>query len=126
VRDLNRLYVAQPALHALDCQAEGFQWLVADDAAQSVFAWMRLDADGGRVLVASNFTPQPRPGYRIGVPAGAERWRVALDSDAPGYGGSGFAAASATVTVQAVPAHGQAQSLLLDLPPLATVFLVPA
>jgi 1,4-alpha-glucan branching enzyme len=126
VRDLNSLYVEQPALHALDCLAAGFQWLVADDAAQSVFAWLRLDAAGGRVLVASNFTPEPRPQYRIGVPAGAGAWRLALDSDALAYGGSGFRQHEAPVAVEPVPAHGQAQSIRLDLPPLATVFLVPA
>jgi 1,4-alpha-glucan branching enzyme len=126
VRDLNALYVAQPALHALDCQAEGFQWLVADDAAHSVFAWLRLDAAGGRVLVASNFTPEPRAQYRIGVPAGVGAWRLALDSDALAYGGSGFGQPDVPVAVEPVPAHGQAQSILLGLPPLATVFLVPA
>jgi 1,4-alpha-glucan branching enzyme len=124
VGDLNRLYAGTPALHALDCDAAGFEWLVPDDAAQSVLAWLRRDAAGGLALVACNFTPLPRPGYRIGVPAGAGRWRVVLDTDAPGYGGSGYRGVD-EADVEPVPAHGHAQSLRLDLPPLATVFLQP-
>jgi 1,4-alpha-glucan branching enzyme len=124
VGDLNRLYAGTPALHALDCDAAGFEWLVPDDAAQSVLAWLRRDAAGGLALVACNFTPLPRPGYRIGVPAGAGRWRVVLDTDAPGYGGSGYRGVDEG-DVEPVPAHGHAQSLRLDLPPLATVFLQP-
>jgi 1,4-alpha-glucan branching enzyme len=126
VGDLNRLYAATPALHALDCEAAGFAWIVGDDAAQSVFAWLRRDASDGLALVASNFTPMPRPGYRLGVPAGATRWRVALDTDAADYGGSGYRSDATALRVEAVPAHGHAQSLVVDLPPLATLFLLPA
>jgi 1,4-alpha-glucan branching enzyme len=126
VRALNRLYRERPALHALDCEPAGFEWLVADDAAQSVLCWLRRDGAGNEVIVLSNFTPEPRAGYRIGLPEGsAGRWRVALDSDAREFGGSG-ALAAAEVAAEATPAHGRARSLRLDLPPLATVFLVPA
>ena len=71
VRDLNHLYRDVPALHALDCEAAGFEWLVSDDAENSVFAWARLDGLGGVALVVCNFTPEPRRGYRLGVPGGA-------------------------------------------------------
>jgi 1,4-alpha-glucan branching enzyme len=125
VADLNALYRATPALHRLDCEAAGFAWLVGDDAAQSVFAWLRRDAGDGVALVVGNFTPMPRPGYRLGVPAGPTRWRVALDSDAPDYGGSGYRGGD-VIPVEPVAAHGHAQSLALDLPPLATLFLLPA
>ena len=125
IRDLNRLYGSRPALHALDCEAQGFEWLVADDAEQSVFAWLRRDADGAVVMVVSNFTPQPRNGYRVGVPDGVAHWKEALNTDALGYGGSGVGQHDAAMSVDAQPAHGRAMSLLLDLPPLATVFLVP-
>jgi 1,4-alpha-glucan branching enzyme len=67
----------------------------------------------------------PRPGYRLGVRAGATRWRVALDTDAPDYGGSGYRSDATALRVEAVPAHGHAQSLVVDLPPLATLFLLP-
>ena len=126
IGDLNRLYVATPALHALDCEPAGFEWLVADDAAQSVFAWLRRDGTGGCALVACNFTPEPRAAYRIGVPDGPARWRVALDTDSASYGGSSFAPATREIDVQSIPAHGHARSIALDLPPLATVILLPA
>ena len=126
LRDLNRLYRSRPALHALDCQAHGFEWLIADDAAQSVFAWLRRDAHGALAIVVSNFTPQPRNGYRVGVPAGVAQWTEALNTNAIVYGGSGVGQRDDTVSVDAIPAHGREQSLALDLPPLSTIFLVPA
>ncbi len=126
VRDLNQLYAATPALYQWDCDARGFQWLVGDDREQSVFAWQRRDADGNTAIVVSNFTPQPRQGYRIGVPDGVTRWRMALDTDAGEYGGSGFCAWNTAIHVDAIGAHGRMQSIVLDLPPLATIFLVPA
>ena len=112
------------SLHVLDAEPAGFAWLVAEDAAQSVLAWLRLDGAGDAVVVACNFTPVPRRVYRVGVPVAGD-WRVALDTDAPAYGGSGAVALSVFAT-DAIPLHGHAQSLALDLPPLATVFLVPA
>jgi len=126
VRALNRLYRERPALHALDCEAEGFQWLVADDALQSIFCWFRRDRDGNEVIVLANFTPQPRPDYRIGLPAGSTgRWRVALDTDAGEFGGSAAFAGNQPL-VEDIEAHGHARSLSVHLPPLATIFLVPA
>ena len=125
VRDLNKLYVARPALHALDCEASGFEWLLADDAERSIFAWLRRDAEGGMVVVLSNFTPLPRPGFRLGVPGGVAAWRVALDTDALAYGGSGMGAEGKIHLADGEPAHGRKNSIMLDLPPLATVFLVP-
>ena len=121
VRDLNRLYTTEPALHASDDEPRGFRWLVGDDADNSVLAWLRL-ADGARpVLAVSNFTPEPRHAYRVGVPrTGA--WRVVLNSDSAEYGGSGVG--QSTVDAEPVPAHGQAWSLVLTLPPLATVLLI--
>jgi 1,4-alpha-glucan branching enzyme len=132
VRDLNHLYRDVPALHALDCEAAGFEWLVSDDAENSVFAWARHDGLGGTALVVSNFTPEPRRAYRLGVPAGSGHWRIALDTDDMRYGGSGMIAPSAGLAgharlhAQDIPCHGREHSLLLDLPPLATIFLLPA
>jgi 1,4-alpha-glucan branching enzyme len=125
VRDLNRLYAERPALHALDCEARGFEWLVADDSAQSVFAWLRRDDSGAMVIVVSNFTPLPRHGYRIGVPKGASAWVEALNTDQLAYGGSGVGSHDALVRVEKIAAHGRDRSVLIDLPPLATIFLVP-
>src|SRR5271170_1066726 len=82
VRDLNRLYRSIPALHARDCEAEGFSWIVVDDSDQSVFVWLRRGAAGDpSVVVASNFTPVPRFGYLIGLPRSGT-WREVFNSDA--------------------------------------------
>lgn len=119
LRDLNRLYRSQPALHRLDCEPAGFQWLQAEDREQSVLAWARHDGQGGCVLVVCNFTPVPRPGYRLPTPAGASAWREVLNTDSAHYGGSNLGNLDATLPV----VEGQ---LTLTLPPLATVFLIPA
>ena len=121
IRDLNLLYRTTPALHELDFSEPGFQWIDCDDADVSVISFLRRAASGATVLVACNFTPVPRAGYRIGVPHGG-RWRERLNSDAADYGGSGQGNLGA---VEAVPegAHGHPQSLVMRLPPLAVVVL---
>jgi 1,4-alpha-glucan branching enzyme len=124
VGDLNRLYRSLPALHARDCEPDGFRWLVVDDAAQSVFAWMRLAPGAGPVVCVVNFTPVPRPDYRIGLPR-AGRWVEVLNTDATVYGGSGLGNGG-SVTAEAVGMHGQPASAALLLPPLAAVWLVAA
>lgn len=122
VRDLNHLYRETPALHARDCEPEGFQWIVVDDAAQSVFAWLRTGGpQDAPVLMVSNFTPVPRGPYRIGVPQ-AGRWREILNTDAETYGGSGVGNCGAVEAVD-IPAHGQPASVEVTLPPLATLYL---
>jgi 1,4-alpha-glucan branching enzyme len=127
VRDLNRLYREVPALHRLDCEASGFQWLVGDDRDHSVFAWLRRDGAGGVALVVCNFTPMPRHGYRIGLPDDAPaHWREALNTDSRHYGGSDLGNGAHPLHAADVAAHGHARSLTLDLPPLATVVLLPA
>jgi len=126
VRDLNTLYRRESALHRLDCESAGFEWIESNDAEQSVYAWLRRDGAGAVVIVVCNLTPVPRHGYRIGVPDGAGAWREALNTDSAHYGGSNMGNLQASLQVQAVPAHGRAQSITLSLPPLATLFLIPA
>ncbi|MHB8287235.1 MAG: 1,4-alpha-glucan branching enzyme, partial [Caulobacteraceae bacterium] len=122
VRDLNRLYAAEPALHARDTEGSGFQWTVGDDQANSVFVFLRKGADGDPpILVAVNMTPVPRTGYRVGAPLEGA-WREALNTDAGVYGGGNIGNAG-TVNARPEPLHGQACSLDLTLPPLAAVFL---
>ena len=124
VRDLNHLYRRLPALHQRDCSADGFAWLVADDAAQSVVAWLRLgEAGAAPVMSISNFTPVPRYGYRIGVP-GAGVWREQLNTDAACYGGGNVGNPFGLVTAEPVPSHGHAWSVSLVVPPLATLVLL--
>ena len=125
VRDLNRLYRHYPALHRKDCDADGFEWLVPTDSAQSVLAWLRRDGTGQLMLVVCNFTPVPRADYRIGVPGGASKWVELLNTDAEIYGGSNVGNGSAPLAPESVAAQQQSQSLRLTLPPLATLFLAP-
>jgi 1,4-alpha-glucan branching enzyme len=121
MRDLNRLYRDTPALHELDCESAGFEWIVSDDTQQSVFVWLRKGRDPqARCLVAVNFTPEVRHSYRIRVPTGVN-WREVLNTDSVVYGGSNVGN-QGVVTTRAV---GENFELNLTLPPLAAVFLVP-
>ena len=124
VRRLNALHRGHPALHARDCEPEGFRWIDADDSAHSVFSWLRFDGAGGPpVAVICNFTPVPRPGWRVGLPA-AGAWRVLLNTDATGLGGSG-AGSMEQVVASAQPWNGLPASALMDLPPLGALYLEP-
>jgi len=124
VRDLNRIYVTEPALHRLDCHPRGFEWVIADDRSNSVFAFLRLaGSKAPPVLVVCNMTPVPRRNYRVGVPRPGA-WREIFNSDSAFYGGSNLGN-EGQVRSAAVCSHGHAQSLELLLPPLATVFLRP-
>jgi 1,4-alpha-glucan branching enzyme len=121
VRDLNHLYRDTPALHALDCDAAGFEWLVTDDADHSTFAWLRKGrGESERCVVVVNFTPEVLRDYRVPVPF-AGNWREVLNSDAAIYGGSNAGNAG---VVSAVAAH-ESPELRLVVPPLAAIYLVP-
>jgi 1,4-alpha-glucan branching enzyme len=122
IRDLNRLHRELPALHERDTEAAGFQWLVSDDAENSVIAWARRgEKDDDVVLVISNFTPVPREGYRIGVPRPGF-YREVLNTDAEMYGGSNVGNLGG-VTAEETESHGQPCSVTLTLPPLGTMML---
>jgi 1,4-alpha-glucan branching enzyme len=118
--DLNRLHRSEPALHELDFSPEGFEWVDANDAEQSVATLLRFGGDGV-VLAVCNFTPVPRPGYRVGVPRPG-RWVEALNTDSEVYGGSGWGNMGGLDAV-AAPWHGRPWSLTVTIPPLAAVFL---
>ena len=123
LRDLNRLYRQEPALHELDCEPAGFEWIDCDDAESSVVSLLRKGkSTANLVLALCNFTPVPRYGYRLGVPRGGF-WREALNSDAVEYGGSGVGNLGG-VDAEALPDHGRPFSLLLTLPPLSVSFFV--
>jgi len=122
IRDLNHLYREAPALHARDCEPEGFRWITADDRDNSVFAWLRMAPGAPPVAVVSNFTPVPRPGYRIGLPHPG-RWREVLNTDATSYGGSGLGNRG-EVWAEAEPLHGFPASATILAPPLASVYFV--
>ncbi|MBP6019271.1 MAG: 1,4-alpha-glucan branching protein GlgB [Burkholderiaceae bacterium] len=122
VKDLNHLYRRTPALHANDFDPSGFQWVIADDPMHSVFAFVRRHGTQ-LALVVVNMTPVPRSGWEVGVPV-AGSWREVLNTDAVRYGGTNLGNMGMTSTTTK-GAHGQAQSLTLTLPPLATLILIP-
>lgn len=120
VRDLNRIYRAAPALHRRDAEPAGFAWTVADDGEASVFAYLRLGAEGDApILVVCNFTPVPRPDYGIRVPQGRQ-WREILNTDARVYGGGGIDAERPPVAIREADGHDR---LVISLPPLSTTVL---
>ena len=121
VRDLNRLYRDLPPLHDLDFQVEGFAWIDCHDADQSILTFQRRDRQGRSVVVAFNFTPVPRDGYRIGAPA-AGFWREIFNSDSDFYGGGNIGNGAGLMS-EDLPWMGYPQSLVLTLPPLAGVIL---
>jgi len=124
IADLNRLLCAEPALHELDFDSRGFQWIDCHDWAGSILAFVRRGDDPDDFLVvACNFTPVPRHGYRLGVPR-AGRYDEVFNGDSAWYGGSNVGNGGTIATLDE-PSHGQPQCLALTLPPLAAVVLKP-
>jgi 1,4-alpha-glucan branching enzyme len=122
VRDLNYCYRKHAPLYELDYQPAGFEWLVVDDHDNSVFAFLRRDAAGNELIAISNFTPVPRYNYRVGVPQGGH-YREVLNSDAEFYRGSNLGNQGG-IHSHHVGSHNHGHSLLLTLPPLATIYLL--
>lgn len=121
VSDLNRIYQKCAALHELDFDPNGFQWLDGNDSDQSVLSFLRKDSKGNSVVVICNFTPMPRDNYRVGVPSGGY-WQEVFNSDAREYGGSGVGNMGG-VASRPIRYHGFLQSINLTLPPLGILIL---
>jgi 1,4-alpha-glucan branching enzyme len=121
VKALNRLYRTEPALYELDCDPQGFEWIDASDALQSVITFVRRGKSSDDILlVMANFTPTAHPGYRVGVPRGGF-WKELLNSDAAEYGGSGQGNPR-SLRAARIPTHGRPYSLEINLPPLSVVY----
>jgi 1,4-alpha-glucan branching enzyme len=121
VQDLNRLYRSEPALHEMDCDPAGFEWIDCDDADSSTVTLIRKGKSSSTIiLVACNFTPVPRYSYRLGSPRSGS-WQEILNSDAGEYGGSNMGNLGGVETVP-VPLHGRPYSLTITLPPLSVSF----
>jgi 1,4-alpha-glucan branching enzyme len=123
VRDLNHVYRDEPALWQRDGDPEGFFWIEANDAENSVVAFARTSREGRVLVCVMNLTPVPREGYRVGLPNGG-RWREVLNTDAEAYGGSGVGNLGG-VDAEELPWHGQQHSAALSLPPLGVLWFAP-
>ena len=119
--ELNRLYASFPSLYQGDQEASGFRWLQSSNRDQSIFAWVRSSDGQQDVITVVNATPSVHYGYRVGVPNLCD-YDVILNSDDAQFGGSGV---EVTPSIEAVAWDDCAQSLVLTLPPLATIWLVP-
>jgi 1,4-alpha-glucan branching enzyme len=121
--DLNTVYKREGALHELDCSSQGFEWIDANDAEQSVLTFLRKGTSTNTLVVAAfNMTPVPRQGYHIGVPRGGY-WHEVLNSDSERYGGSNVGN-SGGVEALALQTHGRPYCLPATLPPLGAVFFI--
>ena len=121
VEDLNRLYRSEPALHELDCDPAGFEWIDCNDADSSVLSLIRKAKSSSAImLVLCNFTPVPRYSYRVGTPRGGQ-WQEILNSDAARYGGSNMGNLGGAESAP-IGLHGRPYSLTLTLPPLSVSF----
>jgi 1,4-alpha-glucan branching enzyme len=123
IRDLNRLYRETPALHWGDCRAEGFEWVEADDAARSVFAFERRAPGAAPVLVVANLTPVEHVDYRLGLSQPGD-WHEILNTDSAHYGGANRGNMGAVVA-STKGWQGRAQSGAFYLPPLSVVMFSP-
>jgi 1,4-alpha-glucan branching enzyme len=124
VRDLNRVYREEEALHILDHQSQGFEWIECNDPDQVILAFVRWAPEWRDfVLVLVNLTPVPRPGYRLGVPWEG-RYELLLNSDAPVYGGGGMIVPGEFETTPGT-LHGREHVLDVPLPGLSVLVLKP-
>jgi 1,4-alpha-glucan branching enzyme len=123
VRDLNRLYRSTPALFEQDFVPQGFEWVELNDSENSVISFIRrATTDDGLVLVVCNFTPTTHTSFRVGVP-NTGQYREVLNTDSIHYGGSNVGTPLGAADSQPVPWNNREQSILLTIPPLATVVL---
>ena len=124
VRDLNQLYRGIGALHVKDCEPDGFEWIDANDSDQSVYSYLRRGRDERDIaIVVCNLTPVVREGYRVGVPFGGA-YVERLNTDSEHYGGGNVGNAG-RVEAEEVETHGRPWSILITLPPLATLVFTP-
>jgi 1,4-alpha-glucan branching enzyme len=122
IKDMNGIYREHPALWQLDTDPSGFSWINADDRGGNVFSWLRSDGDGQMIACVTNFSSEPRPDYRIGLPS-IGVWKEILNTDSDVYDGTGQIGNLGQVVATEVPAHGFPASAAVTIPPLGAVWL---
>jgi 1,4-alpha-glucan branching enzyme len=124
VRDLNRVYVSEPALYEVDFDPAGFEWIDFRDTNANVVSFIRKGRSPDETLVfVFNFTPVPRMDYRIGAPLPGF-YQELINSDSVVYGGSNVGLGGGIMS-EPRPWHGQPYSFSLHLPPLGMLVLKP-
>jgi 1,4-alpha-glucan branching enzyme len=124
VMDLNRIYQSEPALYEEDFHYQGFEWIDFRDSDNSIISFMRKAKDHDDLLIiVCNFTPLPRPGYRIGVTKNSY-YKEILNSDSQIYWGSNMGNAGG-VNADKFPWHAKPYSINITIPPLSVVILKP-
>jgi 1,4-alpha-glucan branching enzyme len=123
VRDLNRLYQEMPALYELDFEQGGFSWIDCQDTEHTLLSFIRRGRKGETLVVAFNFTPVPRNRYRIGLPYDCS-YREIFNTDSEYYGGSNHGNGSG-IRAEKTPWMGQPYSAEIEIPPLASIILIP-
>jgi 1,4-alpha-glucan branching enzyme len=122
VGDLNGLYRREVALHTAEYLSNSFEWINSEDGENNIISFLRNGpSHNDKIAVICNFSPVPRSNYRIGVP-NKGKWDEILNTDARQYGGTGRGNSGGVATVP-IPLHGRFQSLTLEVPPLAVLFL---
>ena len=123
VKTLNEVYTSTPALYELDSEPAGFSWIDNQNAQQSIFSFVRYAKKASDyVVVVCNLTPNVYQGYQIGVPSNGH-FEVVLNTDDELLFGSGVKVSDGLIATEASPSHGHQNSVLITLPPLATVYL---
>ena len=122
MRDLNALLKEYPCLHQIDFSWEGFEWVDLNDWENSMLITLRRGREPDDLLVCGfNFTPMPREGYRIGLPA-AGVYEEVLNTDAAQYGGSGLVNQH-VIQAESVEWQGRSHSAPVVMPPLGAIYL---
>jgi 1,4-alpha-glucan branching enzyme len=125
VRDINRLYVQEPALHQVDFDHHGFEWIDLHDTENCIVSFIRRASDWhDYIVVVCNFTPVPRWSYRVGVPE-HRHYREILNSESNLYGGSNLGNSGGRHS-EPIPWHGKPYSIEIVIPPLGVLYFKPA
>lgn len=124
VKALNKLYLTTPALYEIDFSYDGFKWIAADDTAQSIVSFRRIDKSGKEIICVCNFVPVTRENYRIGVPEDGS-YKIIFNSDDEKYGGDGILENKKITAFEAEdePMHGFDQSINMYIPALSVIYL---
>ncbi|NLB19036.1 MAG: 1,4-alpha-glucan branching protein GlgB, partial [Syntrophomonadaceae bacterium] len=124
VKDLNHLYINEPAMHEVDFNYEGFEWIDCNDTDNSIVSFIRKGKDWHNMLIfVCNFTPAVHENYRIGAPINTI-YKEIFNSDKEEYGGSNVINAG-IIQAEKRPFHQKPCSITLKIPPLACIVLRP-